>query len=73
MLLLVKLTESSNIGILTRGLDCHKEVRVILMWPDVYRDHEEYIYIWLGVGEVREWTDVPLQGPTLYQHKGYEA
>jgi hypothetical protein len=44
-----------------RGLDCRKEAGVILMWPDVHRDHEVYIYTWLGTGEVREWTDVPLQ------------
>jgi hypothetical protein len=59
MLLSVKLAELSNIRISMKGLDCHKEVGVVLMWPDVYRDHEEYIYMWLGAGEVREWTDVP--------------
>jgi hypothetical protein len=27
----------------------------------MYRDRGEYIWIWLEIGEVREWTDVPLQ------------
>jgi hypothetical protein len=60
-LVAMKLAESLNIGILRKGLNCRKEVRVVLMWPDVYRDREEYIYTWLGAGEVREWTDVLLQ------------
>jgi hypothetical protein len=30
----------------------------------MYRDHGEYILTWLETGEVREWTDVPLQQPT---------
>jgi hypothetical protein len=50
MLLSMKLAESSNLEILMRGLGDHKEVGVVWMWSDIYRDRGEYI-----------WTDVPLQ------------
>jgi hypothetical protein len=43
MLLAMKLVESSNVEILTRGFDYLKEVRVVRMWSDMYRDHGEYI------------------------------
>jgi hypothetical protein len=60
MLLSMKLAELSNLKISTRGLSYHKEVGVVQMWLDMYRDHGDYIWTWLGTGEVREWTDVPL-------------
>jgi hypothetical protein len=50
-----------NLEILTRGLGYRKEVGVVQMWLDMYRDCGEYIWTWLETGEVREWTDVPLQ------------
>jgi hypothetical protein len=43
MLLLIKSAESSNLEILVRGLGYHKEVGVVQMWSDMYRDHGEYI------------------------------
>jgi hypothetical protein len=48
-----------------RGLGYCKEVRVVWIWSDMYRDHGEYIWTWLKTGEVRECTDVPLQGKLL--------
>jgi hypothetical protein len=39
----MKLAESSNVRISMRGINYHKEVGVVWMWPDMYRDHEEYI------------------------------
>jgi hypothetical protein len=60
MLLLMKLAESLNLEISTRGLGYRREVRVVRMWSDMYRDRGEYICTWLETGEVREWTDVPL-------------
>jgi hypothetical protein len=62
MLLLIKSAELLNLEISTRGLGYHKEVGVVQMWLDMYRDHGEYIWTWLETGEVREWTDVPFQG-----------
>jgi hypothetical protein len=41
----MKLAESSNVGILMRDLGCCKEVGVVQMWSDMYRDHGEYIWI----------------------------
>jgi hypothetical protein len=43
MLLLMKLAESLNLEILTRGLGYHKEVRVVQMWLNMYRDYGKYI------------------------------
>jgi hypothetical protein len=43
MLLLMKSVELLNVKILTRGLGYCKEVRVVRMWSDMYRDHGEYI------------------------------
>jgi hypothetical protein len=43
MLLLMKSAESLNLEILTRGLGYCKEVGVVQMWSDMYRDHVEYI------------------------------
>jgi hypothetical protein len=60
ILLLMKSAELLNLEILIRGLGYHKEVGVVWMWSDMYRDHGEYIWTWLETGEVREWTDVPL-------------
>jgi hypothetical protein len=60
MLLAMKLAKSSNVKILTRGFGYRKEVGVVRMWSDMYRDCGEYILTWLETGEVREWTDVPL-------------
>jgi hypothetical protein len=54
MLLSMKLAESLNLEILTRGLGYYKEVKVVQMWSDMYRDHAEYIWAWLETGEVRE-------------------
>jgi hypothetical protein len=61
MLLSMKSAESSNLEILTRGLGYCREVRVVQMWSDMYRDRGEYICTWLETGEVRERTDVLLQ------------
>jgi hypothetical protein len=52
----MKSVESLNLEILMRGLGYHKEVRVVWMWLDMYKDHGEYIWTWLETGEVREWT-----------------
>jgi hypothetical protein len=60
MLLLMKSAELSNLEILMRDLGYHKEIRVVQM-SDMYRDHGEYIWTWLETGEVRKWTDIPLQ------------
>jgi hypothetical protein len=54
MLLLIKSVESSNLEILMRGLGYCKEVGVVQMWSDMYRDHGECIWTWLETGEVRE-------------------
>jgi hypothetical protein len=35
--------ESLNVGILMRGINYYKEVRVVRIWPGIYRDHGEYI------------------------------
>jgi hypothetical protein len=43
MLLLMKSAESLNLEILMRGLGYRKEVRVVQMWSDMYRDRGEYI------------------------------
>jgi hypothetical protein len=61
MLLSMKSVELLNLKILMRGLGYRKEVGVVQMWSDMYRDRGEYIWTWLETGEVREWTDVPLQ------------
>jgi hypothetical protein len=61
MLLSMKSAESLNLEISMRGLGYYKEVRVVQMWSDIYRDCGEYIWTWLETGEVRERTDVPLQ------------
>jgi hypothetical protein len=42
-LVVMKLAESSNIEILMRSVDYRKEVGVVQMWLDMYRDHREYI------------------------------
>jgi hypothetical protein len=39
----MKLVELLNVRILMRGIDYHKEVRVVRIWLDMYIDHEEYI------------------------------
>jgi hypothetical protein len=54
MLLAMKLAESSNVEILMRGFGYCKEVGVVRMWSDMYRDHGEYILTWLETGEVKE-------------------
>jgi hypothetical protein len=46
-----------------RGLGYRKEVGVVQMWSDMYRDHGDHIWMWLGTGGVREWTDVPYITP----------
>jgi hypothetical protein len=56
----MKSVESLNVKILMRGLGYHKEVGVVRMWSDMYRDHGKSILTWLETGEVREWTNVPL-------------
>jgi hypothetical protein len=66
ILLAIKSAESLSIKILTRGFGYHKEVRVVRIWSDMYRDHGEYISTWLETRKVREWTDVPLQTPLFY-------
>jgi hypothetical protein len=43
MLLSMKSAESSNLEISMRGLGYCKEVRVVRMWSDMYRDRGEYI------------------------------
>jgi hypothetical protein len=43
MLLSMKSVESLNLKILMRGLGYCKEVRVVQMWLDMYRDQGEYI------------------------------
>jgi hypothetical protein len=40
----MKSAELSNIGISTKGIDYHREVRVVRIWSDMYRDHGEYIW-----------------------------
>jgi hypothetical protein len=45
MLLAMNLAESLNIEILMRGFGYRKEVRVVRMWSDMYRDRGEYISI----------------------------
>jgi hypothetical protein len=39
----MKLAESSNIEISMRSVDYHKEVGVVQVWLDMYRDRGEYI------------------------------
>jgi hypothetical protein len=39
----MKLAESLNVRILMRGVDYHKEVGVVRMWSDMYRDHGDCI------------------------------
>jgi hypothetical protein len=51
MLLVMKSAESLNVEISMRGFSYHKEVRVVRMWSDMYRDHGEYILTWLETGE----------------------
>jgi hypothetical protein len=62
-LVVMKLVESPNVRILMKGIDYCQEVGVVRIWLYMYRDSGEYIYTWkeLEAGEVREWTDVPLQ------------
>jgi hypothetical protein len=43
MLLAMKFVKSSNVEILMRSFGYHKEVRVVRMWSDMYRDCGEYI------------------------------
>jgi hypothetical protein len=43
MLLAMKSAESLNVGILMRGIKYCKEVRVVRIWLDMYRDHGRYI------------------------------
>jgi hypothetical protein len=43
MLLAMKLAESLNVEILTRGFIYRKEVGVVRMWLDMYRDCGEYM------------------------------
>jgi hypothetical protein len=43
MLLSIKSVEPLNLKILTRGLTYRKEVGVVHMWLDMYRDCGEYI------------------------------
>jgi hypothetical protein len=43
MLLVMKSAESLNVEISIRGFGYRKEVRVVRMWSDMYRDHREYI------------------------------
>jgi hypothetical protein len=43
MLLLMKSVEVLNLEILMRGLGYRKEVGVVRMWSDMYRDRGEYI------------------------------
>jgi hypothetical protein len=42
-LVAMKSAESLNVRS-TRGVNYHKEVGVVRMWSDMYRDHGEYIY-----------------------------
>jgi hypothetical protein len=42
-LVAMKLAESLNIEISMRSIDYRKEVGVVQMWSDIYRDHREYI------------------------------
>jgi hypothetical protein len=42
-LVMMKLVESLNVGILMRGVDYCKEVRVVRIWSDMYRDCRESI------------------------------
>jgi hypothetical protein len=39
----MKVAESSNIKISMRSIDCRKEVGVVQVWSDMYRDRGEYI------------------------------
>jgi hypothetical protein len=43
MLLAMKSAELLNVEILKRGFGYRKEVRVVRMWSDMYRDCGEYI------------------------------
>jgi hypothetical protein len=43
ILLSMKSVELSNLEISMRGLGYHKEVRVVQMWSNMYRDCGEYI------------------------------
>jgi hypothetical protein len=43
-LVAMKLAESSSVEISLRGVKYHKEVGVVQMWSDMYRDHGEYIW-----------------------------
>jgi hypothetical protein len=43
MLLSVKSVKLLNLKILTRDLGYHKEVGVVQMWSNMYRDHGEFI------------------------------
>jgi hypothetical protein len=63
MLLSMTSAELLNLEILMRCLGYRKEVRVVQIWSDIYRDRGEYIWTWLETGEVREWTDVPYITP----------
>jgi hypothetical protein len=43
-LVAMKLVETSNIEISMRSVDYRKEVGVVQMWLDMYRDRGEYIW-----------------------------
>jgi hypothetical protein len=42
-LVAMKLAESLNIEISIRSVDYRKEVRMVQVWSDMYRDRGEYI------------------------------
>jgi hypothetical protein len=48
-LVTMKSAESLNVRILMRGIDYYKEVRVVRISLDMYRNHGEYIWTWLGM------------------------
>jgi hypothetical protein len=39
----MKSADLLNVRILMRGVDYRKEVRVVRIWSDMYRDYGEYI------------------------------
>jgi hypothetical protein len=39
----MKSVDLSNVGILMRGINYSKEVGVVKIWSDIYRDHGDYI------------------------------
>jgi hypothetical protein len=63
MLLSMMLAESSNLKISTRGLGYYKEIGMVWMWLDMYRDCGEYISTWLE--RVRSWGSKGMDGCPL--------